>query len=124
VIDLMNNVGVDGREAPSPGALRRLPLLVTVVAGAALVVGTIGPPLFGRGVFLATDVLTSAHPWRAVSDAAAESITEHGPVGDTIDAGYPFRATFAEELRHGNLLGWNPYPSAERFPPPTGREAA
>jgi len=106
----MHKVGVDGREAPSPGALRRLPLLITVVAGVALVVGTIGPPLFGRGVFLATDVLTSAYPWRAVSDPAVENIADHGPVGDTIDAGYPSRSTFAEELRDGNFLGWNPYP--------------
>jgi hypothetical protein len=110
VVELLNNAGSDVRAAAPRSRSRHLPLLVTLVAGAALVVGTIGPPLFGRGVFLATDVLTSAYPWRAVSDAAAENITEHGPVGDTIDAGYPFRATFAEELRNGNFLGWNPYP--------------
>jgi hypothetical protein len=84
--------------------------LVTLVAGVAFVVGTIGPPLIGRGVFLATDVLTSAYPWRAVSDPAAENIGVHGPVGDTIDAGYPFRSTFADALRDGDFLGWNPYP--------------
>jgi hypothetical protein len=94
----------------SPDPMRRLPLFATVVAGVALVVGTIGPPLFGRGVFLATDVLTSAYPWRAFSDPLAENVGDHGPVGDTIDAAYPFRSTFAEALREGEFLGWNPYP--------------
>jgi Bacterial membrane protein YfhO len=112
VVELLNKAGSDAR-APGPGPpsrLRRLPLLVTLVAGVAFVVGTIGPPLIGRGVFLATDVLTSAYPWRAVSDPAAENIGVHGPVGDTIDAGYPFRSTFADALRDGDFLGWNPYP--------------
>jgi hypothetical protein len=103
-------------EAPAevgPGASlrtpRRAPLVAALLAGVALVIGTIGPPLFGRGVFLASDVLQTAYPWRAVSDPAAENVAEHGPIGDTIDAGYPARSTFAEALRQGDLLGWNPY---------------
>jgi hypothetical protein len=111
VVELVDQAGPDLRVAESTGGVRRhLPLLVAVVAGVAFVVGTIGPPLFGRGVFLATDVLTSAYPWRAVSDPAGENIAHHGPVGDTIDAGYPFRSTFAEALRDGDYLGWNPFP--------------
>jgi hypothetical protein len=110
VIGAVDEAPVAVREASSPGRLRRIPLLVAVVAGVAFVVGTIGPPLFGRGVFLATDVLTTAYPWRAVSDPAAEKVAEHGPIGDTIDAGYPVRSTFAEALRKGDFMGWNPYP--------------
>ena len=111
MVDLVDHAGPDARVAASRGGIRQhLPLLVAVVAGVAFVVGTIGPPLFGRGVFLASDVLTSAYPWRAVSDPAGENVTHHGPVGDTIDAGYPFRSTFAEALREGDYLGWNPFP--------------
>ena len=95
--------------AASPRTSRRLPLVAVVLAGVALVVGTIGPPLVGRGVFLATDVLETAYPWRAVSDPAAENVANHGPIGDTIDAGYPARSAFADALRNGDFLGWNPY---------------
>jgi hypothetical protein len=82
-----------------------------VVAALLLVVGTIGPPLFGRGVFLASDAVTSAYPWRAVTDPAAEEAGDHGPIGDTVDVVYPARATFAEAARDGHFLGWLPFPA-------------
>jgi hypothetical protein len=87
---------------------RRLPLLVTIAAGVALVVGTIGPPMFRRGVFLATEALTGAYPWRAVSDPTAENFGHHGPVGDTVEGIHPFRSTFADTLRDGDFLAWKP----------------
>jgi hypothetical protein len=87
----------------------RLALLAAVVAGLVLVVGTIGPPLFGRGVFLASDSISQAYPWRAVIDPAAENLGHHGYIGDTVDSVYPGRINFYSALRDGDLLAWNPY---------------
>jgi hypothetical protein len=109
VIELDTEPVSDAPPTRTRSRFRRLPLLVTIAAGVALVVGTIGPPMFGRGVFLATDALTSAYPWRAVSDPTAENYGDHGPVGDTVDGIHPFRSTFADALRDGDFLAWNPY---------------
>jgi hypothetical protein len=80
-----------------------------LLAVVALVVGTIGPPLAGDGVFLAADQTTLAFPWRAYDSPVQEHIGHHGPVTDTIDAAYPARVAVAEALRHGHVFGWNPY---------------
>ncbi len=106
---VQDEAAIEAHVPASHSGSRRLPLVTTIVAGLALVLGTIGPPLFGQGVFLATDALSGAYPWRAHTDAAAQNVRNHGPVGDTVDGVYPFRATFAEALRDGDFLGWNPY---------------
>jgi Bacterial membrane protein YfhO len=92
-----------------PSRTSRAPLIVACLAGLALVIGTIGPPLFGRGVFLASDLLYDGYPWRALQDPTALGAHLSGPVSDTIDAGYPDRATFAEQLRDGMFTDWNPW---------------
>jgi hypothetical protein len=88
---------------------RWLPLILTLVAGVILVAGTIGPPLIGRGTFLASDVIYDTYPWRATADPVAEGVDAHGPVGDTIDATFPARAGFADALRDGDFLSWSPF---------------
>ncbi len=90
---------------------RRSHLVLAGIAAVLLVVGTIGPPLFGRGVFLASDLVTNAYPWRASADPVAEQTDRHGDVSDTVDGAYPARALFAEGVRHGDLFEWNPYPA-------------
>lgn len=81
--------------------------VLTAVAGVILVVGTIGPPLFGQGVFLAGDLLEHTDPWQAVEDRPLD-YGRHGQVSDTVDTVYPSRVTFFEALRDGELLGWDP----------------
>lgn len=102
----------DAPAAPENGAshlLRHLPVVGALGAVVLLVVGTIGPPLFGKGVFLAADQLTLAYPWRAYDDPARLNALHHGPTTDTIDAVYPTRVLSARALRDGDVLGWNPY---------------
>lgn len=100
--------GSDRSPSPDEGRLRsRVVVAVTVLAGVILVVGTIGPPLFGQGVFLGGDLLEHSYPWRAVKDGPA-SYDSHGPVSDTVDAVYPSRAAFFDALSDGELLGWSP----------------
>lgn len=97
---------------PEPGLSRiwsHLPVVAALVAGLILVVGTIGPPLFGQGVFLAGDAITQAYPWRAFDDPNAENVAHHGPIGDTIDSGTPARTVFYGALTNGEFLSWNPY---------------
>ena len=103
----------DAATAPAQGAPHphRLPLVAALVAVAVLVVGTIGPPLFGKGVFLAVDQLTLAYPWRAFDSPSALNVLHHGPATDTIDANHPTRVLSANALRDGHLFGWNPYPA-------------
>jgi hypothetical protein len=88
-----------------------LPHVLAAVAAVLLVVGTIGPPLFGRGVFLGSDAIMGAYPWRALTDPVAEEAGHHGPIGDTVDGVYPARALFADATRDGDFLAWNPYPA-------------
>jgi hypothetical protein len=103
-------VATDGQiDDVSPPTRRRLPLLLLAVAGLLLVAGTIGPPLVGRGVFLPTDALSSAYPWRATQDPVAANYAHHGEVGDTVDTIFPSRALFAEAARDGDFLGWAPW---------------
>jgi hypothetical protein len=98
---------------PSPdrgaGPARRLPLLVACVAAALFVIGTIGPPLVGKGVFLTSDLVYLGYPWKALEDPAALQTSLHGPTSDTVDASYPARARFGEDLRGGDFTGWNPW---------------
>ena len=101
-----------GSGADEPAEGRRgllLPLLVAVVAAAAFVVGTVGPPLFGRGVFQASDLVYIAYPWRAYDDPTALNAYDHGPVSDTVDGAYPDRQRFAEGLQDRSVLDWNPW---------------
>lgn len=97
----------DGR----PDRWARLPVLAAAVAIVLLVVGTIGPPLFGRGVLLPSDSLSVAYPWRAFEDPVAENTPHHGDVSDTIDTTFPLRSTFGEAVRDGTFLEWSPYPA-------------
>src|SRR5690625_3052940 len=64
-------------------------LAAGLLAGVVLLIGTVGPPLFGQGVFLGSDAVSAAYPWRAFMDPAVEDIAHHGPIGDTVDAGFP-----------------------------------
>jgi hypothetical protein len=98
-----------GRHDGRPSRIGRAPLIVVCLAGLALVVGTIGPPLFGRGTFLASDLLYIGYPWRALEDPVALGAYHHGPVSDTVDGAYPDRVTFAERLRGGTITDWNPW---------------
>jgi hypothetical protein len=95
--------------APRPILVRRSALVLAAVAAVLLVVGTIGPPLVGRGAFLASDALSSAYPWRATQDPVEEAYAHHGEVGDTVDGVYPSRALFAESARDGHFLSWAPW---------------
>lgn len=81
--------------------------LAGFAAAVVFVVGTIGPPLFGRGVFLASDLLYFAYPWRATADEVKPlDYNLSGPVSDTIDAAYPAKATFGEAVRGGDFRTW------------------
>jgi Bacterial membrane protein YfhO len=86
----------------------RLAVVVTAVAVMVFVVGTIGPPLVGRGVFLAADMIYDTYPWRALESPGALDIQHHGPTSDTVDAAYPIRSTFGEAARSGDFLAWDP----------------
>lgn len=113
MIEAPEHPGADdtgGEVEDAPGRTRRLlPIVLLAVAGLVLVAGTIGPPLVGRGVFLPTDALSSAYPWRATQDPVAENYAHHGEVGDTVDTIFPSRALFAEAARDGDFLGWAPW---------------
>jgi hypothetical protein len=88
-----------------------VPLLVTAVAAVVFVVGTIGPPLFGRGVFLSSDLIHLAYPWKAYQEPGELDTAKHGPTSDTVDAVYPSLVGFAEAARDGHFQGWDPYVS-------------
>ena len=101
----------DQPESPDTGAGpqgHRLVLVATALAVIVLVVGTIGPPLFGRGVFLTADTIFDTYPWRAIESPGALGIQEHGPTSDTVDAWYPIRSTFGDAARSGDFLAWDP----------------
>ena len=91
----------------TPTARRRLGLVLGILAPVVFVIGTIGPPLFGRGVFLASDLVYFSYPWKAVDDPVALNFGHHGPVSDTVDAAFPAKATFGKEAREGNFVTWN-----------------
>lgn len=99
----------EASEGPTRRPLRDVAFLAGLVAIVVLVVGSIGPPLFGDGTFLAADQTTIAFPWQAYDGPVQENIGDHGPVTDTIDAAYPARVAVADALRDGNFFGWNPY---------------
>ena len=100
-------------DAPEAGThpLRHVAFLAALLAVALLVVGTIGPPLFGRGSLLATDMSTLGYPWRAYLEPGEANTGDHGPVTDTVDASYPTRVAVSEAARDGDLFGWNPFTS-------------
>ena len=107
----MQTTRPESEPSPDRGAspARRLPLLVACVAAALFVIGTIGPPLVGKGVFLTSDLVYLGYPWKALEDPAALQTSLHGPTSDTVDASYPARARFGEDLRGGDFTGWNPW---------------
>lgn len=90
-------------------AMRRLflPLLVLLCA-VVFVVGTIGPPLWGQGVFHGSELMMVRHPWKDMAPEV-ESTWRYGPVSDTVDGTLPARAEFAERAGEGELGLWNPY---------------
>jgi hypothetical protein len=95
--------------AGKPSSRHRLGVALGLLAAALFVVGTIGPPLFGRGVFLASDLIYDSYPWRALEDETTLDYDRHGPVGDTVDGGFPAKALFGEAVRDGELQTWNPW---------------
>ena len=54
---------------PRAGLAKRVGLGIALLAAVVFVVGTVGPPLFGRGVFLGSDTIFQAYPWRAFDSA-------------------------------------------------------
>jgi hypothetical protein len=98
-----------GGDEGAPRLVRHVAFLAALVAVVVLIVGSIGPPLFGDGVFLAADQTTLAFPWQAYDSPVKEHIGHHGPVTDTLDAAYPARVAVAESIRDGHFFGWNPY---------------
>src|SRR6266536_3224975 len=105
----------DVPRAPDPAGDRRpwwrrhLGLGLGLLAAVVFVVGTIGPPLFGRGVFLASDFVNLSYPWRSVAEPATLDYAQHGPVTDSVDAAYPAKATFGTAAHQGEYLTWNPW---------------
>jgi hypothetical protein len=98
-------------DAAAPRGASRTPrpaVLATLALAVVLVVGTIGPPLAGRGVFLTADTIYDAYPWRALESPGSLGVQEHGPTSDTVDGIYPTRAIFSEAARSGDFLGWDP----------------
>jgi hypothetical protein len=98
-------IGSDGAD---PSRERWLGTAAALLAGVVLVVGTVGPPLFGKGVFLTDDTIYYSHPWRAHESPDVLDVPHHGPTTDTIDAIYPTRVRFSDAARDGNFLGWDP----------------
>jgi Bacterial membrane protein YfhO len=94
---------------PRAGLARRVGLGIALVAAVVFVVGTVGPPLFGRGVFLGSDTIFQAYPWRAFESAGDLGATDNGPISDTVDSVYPAREAFATHARDGQFLSWNPW---------------
>lgn len=107
-----HRTGGDGLPGERPPAAARVRRVVGVLVGGtvlAFVVGTIGPPLFGRGVFLTTDLVALAYPWQAFDEPVSLGVGEYGPTSDTVDATYPQRARFGEDARSGDFTGWDPW---------------
>lgn len=97
----------DGADTEADGFSRRVGLVVTSLAVVVLVVGTIGPPLFGRGVFLTADTIFDTYPWRAIESPAVLDIRHHGPTSDTVDVAFPTRSTFGDAGQEGDFLAWD-----------------
>lgn len=95
-------------DAADTSLIRRLTLAAALLGAVVLVVGTVGPPLFGKGVFLTDDTIFYAYPWRAHENPGVLDVAHHGPTTDTVDAIYPTRVRFADAARDGNILGWDP----------------
>src|SRR5689334_9777952 len=66
-----------------------------LVLSAAFAVLAIGAPLWGHGVFAATDMI----------NGSPHTILLH----DTVDFALPQQDLFAAALRHGHWLDWNPF---------------
>ena len=98
----------DAADTPDTAVGRRLAVGAALLAAFALVIGTIGPPLFGKGVFLTADTIFYSYPWRAHESPALLDVPHHGPTTDTVDAIYPTRVRFADAARDGDFLGWEP----------------
>jgi hypothetical protein len=89
---------------------RLVATLLGLAAAAALVIGTIGPPLAGKGVFLTSDLIYLAFPWQAHAEPVNElHAARGGPTTDTVDVVYPSRAVFGEAARNGDFSAWNPF---------------
>lgn len=77
------------------------------VAGlVVLVVLFFGPVLLSGRQFLPADILHALAPWNAVTDS--QGVRNH-ELGDAILHIYPNNRLYADELRQGRLLLWNPY---------------
>ena len=94
---------------PRAGLAKRVGLGIALLAAVVFVVGTVGPPLFGRGVFLGSDTIFQAYPWRAFENAGALGAADDGPISDTVDSVFPAREAFATHARDGQFLSWNPW---------------
>jgi len=80
-------------------------LLVAV----AVIVVSIGLPLFGVRVFLATDSLSEFAPWRDVKPQPAHSANPL--LGDTYDVGMPIHVEFRRRIFSGEFPKWTSEPS-------------
>jgi hypothetical protein len=83
-------------------------LVVAALAAVFFVLGTVGPPAFGDGVFLSSDLIYIGYPWRADADPFVDlGASRHGPTSDTVDAVYPARAVFGDALGDRDFAEWN-----------------
>lgn len=87
--------------------IARAGLLVALVAMATVIVGTIGWPLVGKGMFHGAAMVYAQYPWR--EDRPPDLQLNYGPIADTVDSTMPNRDEFAERARDGELALWNPY---------------
>ena len=101
--DILTDDGIAGSPPVTPPHRRssRAGLAVVGVSVVVFVLGTIGPPLFGRGVFLTADLVYLAYPWQAFEDPVTLDVGAHGPTSDTIDSTYPQRGGVRRQRPRG-----------------------
>lgn len=74
---------------------------------AAFTVLAIGGPLFGRGVFLATEIMGDFAPWQSYLEDAETAPNRF--VGDTIDSKGSQSIRIVEDTAAGAVPQWSPY---------------
>lgn len=87
----------------------RIASVAAWVALAFFTIFSVGLPLLGHGVFLGTDLLGIAAPWK--SSLEIQPDLSNVWLGDTIDTVTPQVALIMDGLRQGTLAQWNPFQS-------------